>query len=180
MDMDAFMQMATTTRHNRLINTFIGDVLALSRKREIYALQSDCALVYWGQQKEPQLAELIDISKISDVEKFLNLEIEYLDYVQPDFMFFKNNLFLENGKKLRIAGQPDLIVEIWSEENTQREKDFKMSLYKTSPITEHWYIDQDSNKVKCHMGGGQLPDQCLTNILKTQKGLEFDLRYLAI
>ena len=110
----------------------------------------------------------------------MNLEIEYLDYIQPDFMFFKNNLFLENGKKLRIAGQPDLIVEIWSEENTQREKDFKMSLYKTSPITEHWYIDQDSNKVKCHMGGGQLPDQCLTNILKTQKGLEFDLRYLAI
>jgi len=119
MDMDAFMQMATTTRHNRLINTFIGDVLALSRKREIYALQSDCALVYWGQQKEPQLAELIDISKISDVEKFLNLEIEYLDYVQPDFMFFKNNLFLENGKKLRIAGQPDLIVEIWSEEHAK-------------------------------------------------------------
>ena len=178
--MDAFLQMSTTTRHNRLINTFIGDVLALSRKKEIYALQSDCALVYWGKPKEPQLAELIDIAKISDIEKFLNFEIEYLDYVQPDFMFFKDNLFLENGKKLRIAGQPDLVVEIWSEGNTQREKDFKMFLYKTSLTTEHWYIEQDFNKVICYIGGEQLPDQCLKSILKTQKGLEFDLRYLAI
>jgi hypothetical protein len=30
------------------------------------------------------------------------------------------------------------------------------------------------------MGKEQLPYQYLTNILKTQSGLEFDLRYLAI
>lgn len=178
--MDNFMLMPTTTRHNTLINTFIGDVIHLSRKKEIYALQSDCALVYWGQKKEPQLAELIDISKISNVERFLNSEIEHLDYIQPDFMCFKDNPFLENSKKLRIAGQPDLIVEIWSDGNTQREKEFKKFLYKTSLITEHWYIEQDSNKVECYMGSSQLSDQSIKNILRTQKGLEFDLRYLAI
>ena len=178
--MDTFMQMATTTRHNRLINTFIGDVITLSRKKEIYALQSDCALAYWGQQKEPQLAELIDISKISDVEKFLNLEIEYLEYVQPDFMFFKNNLFLENNKKLRIAGQPDLIVEIWSDGNTQNEKNFKMLLYKTSLITEHWYVEQNSNIVECYIGEEKIADKSLKDILRTQSGIEFDLRYLAL
>jgi hypothetical protein len=30
------------------------------------------------------------------------------------------------------------------------------------------------------MGGAQLENQCLTEILRTQRGLEFDLRYLAI
>ena len=178
--MDIFMQMSTTTRHNRLINTFIGDVLNLSRKKEIYALQSDCALVYYGQRKEAQSVELVDATKILDIKGFVNSEIEYLEYVQPDFMSFKDNLFLENGKKLRIAGQPDLIVEIWSEGNTQSEKDFKKYLYSTSNGTEHWYIDQDSNEVICYMGRKQLPDQCLTNILKTQKDIKFDLRYLAI
>ena len=177
--MDMFMPMATTTRHNRLINTFIGDVINLSRKEEIYALQSDCALVFWGQKKEPQLTELVDISKISDMERFLDVEIEHLDYIQPDFMYFKDNLFLENDKNLRIAGQPDLIVEIWSDGNAQAEKNFKMLLYKSSPITEHWYIEQDLNKVECYIGSKQLPEQCLTSILRTQKGLEFDLRYLA-
>ena len=178
--MDIFMPMSTTARHNELINTFIGDVLHLRRKKEIYALQSDCALVYWGQRKEPQSVELIDIAKISDVEKFLSSEIEYLDYVQPDFMSFKHNSFLENGKRLRVAGRPDLVVEIWSDGNTQLEREFKMFLYKSSPTTEHWYIEQDLNKVECYMGKRRLPDQCLTNILRTQKGIEFDLRYLAV
>jgi len=44
----------------------------------------------------------------------------------------------------------------------------------------HWYIEQDSNKVECYIGSEQLPDQCLTKKLRTQKGLEFDLRYLVV
>ena len=36
--MDIFMQMSTTERHNDLISTFIGDILPLKRKKQIYAL----------------------------------------------------------------------------------------------------------------------------------------------
>ena len=174
------MPMSTTDRHNDMVSTFVGDILPLKRKKEIYALQSDCALVHWGERKEPKNMALVNISEIEDTVRFTESTIEYLDYVQPDFMLFKDNPYLKNSKGLRTAGQPDLIVEVWSESNFKAERELKWNLYSTSPITEHWYIEQDSNKVECYMGSEQLPDQCLTNILKTQRGLEFDLRYLAI
>ena len=174
------MQMATTDRHNDMISTFIGDILPLKRKKQIYALQSDCALVHWGEKKESANLALVNISEIEDTVKFIDSTIEYLEYIQPDFMLFKDNPYMKNSKGLRTAGQPDLIVEVWSESNSKAERELKWNLYSTSDITEHWYIEQDLNKVKCYMGSGQLPDQYLTNILKTQRGLEFDLRYLAI
>jgi len=178
--MDIFMPMSTTDRHNDMISTFVGDILPLKRKKEIYALQSDCALVHWGERKEPTNLALVNVSEIEDTLKFMDSTIEYLDYIQPDFMLFKDNLYLKNSKGLRTAGQPDLIVEVWSESNSKAERELKWNLYATSDITEHWYIEQDANGVQCYIGGKQLPDQCLTEILRTQKGLEFDLRYLAI
>ena len=42
------------------------------------------------------------------------------------------------------------------------------------------YIAQDSNKIECYIGKKKISAQYLTDILKTQKGLEFDLRYLVI
>ena len=67
------------------------------------------------------------INEIEDIDDFTKTTINDLDFVQPDFMMFKNN-----------------------------------------------------NKIRCYMGKGQLPDQSLKKILKTQAGLEFDLRYLVI
>ena len=64
--------------------------------------------------------------------------------------------------------------------NTSDDRDFLKFLYSTSDITEHWYIEQDSNTVECYLGKEKLDDQYLTNLLVTQKGFEFDLRYLAI
>ena len=178
--MNNIMPMSTTTRHNRLINTFIGEIYSLFKRKEAYVLQSDCALTYYGQRKEAQSVKLIELLKVSDTEMFLNSDIEYLEYIQPDFFMFKNNPYIENKSGLRIAGQPDLIIEIWSKSNTNDDRDFKLFLYSTSPVTEHWYIDQDSNSIECWIGSQQLPNQSLKNILKTQKGLEFDLCYLAI
>ena len=178
--MDIFMPMSTTDRHNDMINTFIGDVLPLKRKKEIYALQSDCALVHWGERKEPANLALVNISDIEDTAKFVESTIEYLDYIQPDFMLFKDNPYLKNSKGLRTAGQPDLIVEVWSESNSKAERELKWNLYATSDITEHWYIEQDSNDIICYLGNNSLEKQSLLDILVTRGGLEFDLRYLAI
>ena len=178
--MDIFMPMSTTARHNRLVNTFIGDVLHLSKKKEIYALQSDCPLVYWGTKKLPTGFELVDVKNIGNIDHFIENAIMELEYAIPDFMFFKSNPYLENKKQTRTAGRPDLIVEIWSDSNSENDRAFLQNLYATSDITEHWYIEQDSNKVECYMGNRRLSDQCLTKILRTQRGLEFDLRYLAI
>jgi Uma2 family endonuclease len=178
--MDIYMPMSTTKRHNEVINTFVGDILPLRRKREAHAFSEQCALVYWGTKDLPVGFTLVNLEEIEDIERFTNIIIMELHYVQPDFMLFKSNPYLENKYRTRTAGQPDLIVEVWSESNSKNDRAFLQNLYATSPITEHWYIEQDSNQIQCYIGKEQLPDQYLTDILVTQKGLEFDLRYLAV
>lgn len=181
MNMDIYMPMSTTSRHNQLINTFIGDVLSLIRKKEIYALQSDCALVHWGfKSRADDFKYLVDIDNICDVDDFIKTTINDLDFVQPDFMMFKKNKYLCNERETRTAGCPDLIIEVWSKDNSKAERNFKTDLYSSSPAVEHWYIEQDSNEVICYLGKDGLKNQYLTDILVTLGGLEFDLRYLAV
>jgi Uma2 family endonuclease len=178
--MDIYMPMSTTARHNRLTGTFFGTILDLLRKREVYALHEECSLVYWGDKAEPTSLRLVDIAEIEDLVKFKDSVIEDLYYVQPDFMLFKNNPYIENKRQTRTAGCPDLIVEIWSEGNTKNDRAFLQNLYATSDITEHWYIEQDSNEVVCYTGRQKNASKCLNDILVTRGGLQFDLRYLAI
>ena len=178
--MDIYNPMSTTVRHNRITITLSGTVLELLRKKEVHALQEECALVYNGDKKIPNGFNLVDLQRIEDIKHFTDIVIMELHYVQPDFMLFKNNPYLENKHRTRTAGQPDLIVEVWSEGNTRNDKAFLQNLYATSDITEHWYIEQNSNEVICYHGDKRLENQCLTNVLVTRGGLEFDLRYLAI
>jgi len=177
--MNNYNFMSTSLRHNEISSTFMGDVLNIRRSNTAKAYQEEVALIYSGSAKDMEFVKLINVESISDVTDFKTKMDEYY-YVQPDFFIFKDNKQVENKKRTRVAGCPDLIVEIWSANNSEDEKSFKKLLYSSSPTTEHWYIEQDSNKVECYMGGEQFPDQCLTNILRTRKGLEFDLRYLAI
>ena len=177
--MDIYMPMSTTARHNRISMTFAGTVLDMLRKKEVHALSKECSLVYWGKKTEPANISLVNISEIEDITEFEESIIEDLYYVQPDFMLFKHNSYLENKRQTRTAGCPDLIVEIWSDGNTKNDRAFLQNLYATSNITEHWYIDQYSNDVTCYFGRNQINNQFLANILVTRFGLNFDLRYLA-
>ena len=178
--MDIYMPMSTTGRHNRIISTLTGRILDLLEKKEAYALQEECALVYWGDKKELDFVSLVDVNEIEDINKFKSVTINELHFVQPDFMIFKNNPYVGNERETRTAGCPDLIVEVWSENNLKFERDFKLHLYSSSPITEHWYIEQDSNNVACYLGKNRTENQSLFNVLAAHNGLKFDLRYLAI
>jgi len=160
-----------TTLMNRIFNRI--------ESGELLAFQEQCPLVYFGTKELPAGFKLIDAESIKDAQRFLE-NITELEHVKPDFMLFKNNAYLRNKKQTRTAGQPDLIVEVWSESNTDDDRAFLQNLYATSSITEHWYIEQDSNEVICYSGSNRLENQSLVNILVTRSGLEFDLRYLAI
>ena len=87
--MDIIMPMATTGRHNRITTTFSGRILDLQEKKEVYALQEECALVHWGNKSKNDAIKLIDLKDIDDIDEFLKTTIYELDYVQPDFFFFK-------------------------------------------------------------------------------------------
>ena len=179
--MNNYIGMPTTVRHNEITTSLLGEIYNLRKKREVYSLQEQCSVVYYGSTKQKLVQSgLVKIEEIEDIKEFKDYTIYELDYVQPDFVVFKDNKYITDSRGLRTAGQPDLIVEVWSKGNTKSDRMFLQHLYATSDITEFWQIEQDSNTVKCSMGTKKLPEQSLTNVLKSQKGLEFDLRYLAI
>ena len=177
--MGAYMPMATTDRHNEIITALIIKLGSLIEKKEVSVWREECLLVHYGKRTLPESVSLVDIDKLKDVESFIESMGE-LYCVQPDLMLFKQNGFIKNKKRTRTAGFPDLVVEIWSESNDENEQAFKKLLYSTSPKTEHWHIAQDSNDVVCFLGENVLPKQSLTDILRTQNGIELDLRYMAI
>ena len=178
--MDNLVQMSTTGRHNMILQSLVGTIYDLIKKKEVFARQEQYSIVHWGSKRKPSLSVgLVKAEDIEDIENFKNNIIYELDYVQPDFVLFKDNKYITDDRDLRTAGQPDLIVEVWSGGNTKSDRAFLQNLYATSDITEFWQIEQDSNTVKCSLGTVKLPEQSLKNILRTQKGLEFDLRYLA-
>ena len=174
------MPMSSTGRHNRFIMTISSAVIDFLRKKEVYALQEECALVHWGYKGKSDFKALIKISDIEDTTVFIEETINELDYIQPDFLLFKNNTYLHNKNETKIAGCPDLIIEVWSKVNTKVERTFKQDLYASSSVTEHWYIEQDSNEVICYLGNQKNENQYLTDILVSREGFTFDLRYLAI
>ena len=175
-----FMEMSTTIRHNELVMAISSEIRHLIKKKEAYALSEEIPLVFLGTKKEPHFMRLVNIDEIEDINEFTNDIIDELEYVQPDFVLFKNNKHLRNKKGTRTAGYPDLIVEVWSGDNTTYDRKIKFDLYSSSPITEHWYIEQKSNNIVCYYGEKRITNQCLTEILVTRDGLEFDLRDLVV
>jgi len=178
--MDHLLEMSTTGRHNLLTSSLFSRIFDLVVEKKVLARQEQYSIVYYGKKSMPNDVSLVKIEDIEDTEYFLNNTIYELNYVQPDFVLFKDNLYLTDKKDLKTAGQPDLIVEVWSDGNTPEDRAFLQKLYASSITTEFWQVEQDSNMVKCSAGTTELPEQSLENILRTQKGLEFDLRYLAI
>ena len=174
------MPMSTSVRHNRLTCSFFSEIIDMLKKKEINALQEECALVYWGARLKPEPVFLVDINTVDNIGFFKDNTIDDLEYILPDFLVFHKNAYVENRRRTRTAGCPDLIVEIWSDGNTVDEKTFKFNLYSASSVTEHWYIEQDANEVACYLGKQALAVQSIKNVLYTTNGLKFDLRYLAM
>ena len=165
--------MGTTRRHSELVDGFSYVLTGKRINGELNVWSDTVALIHDQHQ-------LINVNEMSRVEerKFV-LTMNKYPYVEPDIMSFQKNVYVDNFKGTRIAGCPDLVIEIWSDSNEEGERQKKFSIYSSSPLTEHWYLDQDKDIVKCYQGKKRLPDQHLLQILKTQEGWEFDLRYLA-
>ena len=178
--MDAYMPMSTTKRHNNIITSLIGELYTLIKQQKIHILHEECSLVHWGRRMELQSLNLVDIDKLEDIEYFKENTINDLYCVQPDFMLFQHNKYIENKNTTRTAGVPDLVIEIWSDGNSNEEQKFKKFLYSTSDKIEHWYVEQDSNEVICFCGEKVLPAQSLSSVLKTKNGIEVDLRHIAV
>jgi len=162
--------MATTDRHSDLVNGFGGEMRQARKNGELVYWTDTVALVY------DEAERLIDINTLTREEEHeVILKLGKFGYFEPDVMVFQKNPYATNRKGTRKAGCPDLVIEVWSDDNKPDEREKKFRVYSSSPHTEHWYVEQESDIVSCYLGGTRLPDQHLKNVLKTQRGLAFDI-----
>ena len=165
-------------RHTKFVGLFYARYLSEYEDDNLFKthhpFKDNTALVYSGGRRIPSASCLLDANGF---DVFPNKRFYT---VEPDFMLFRNNKFLINKAETRVLGQPDLIAEVWSDSNDENERNFKQDLYSTSPITEHWYIEQESNEVVCYLGETRLPSQYLNEPLITRSNIVFDLRRLAL
>ena len=179
MDYSFVNEMATSTRHNHLIASLMLDIGSLFKRKELFPLQENCALVFYGRKMSGEEA-LIEPDDLESIEDFVSYAIHEHDFVQPDFLLFHKNKYVQDVHKLKTAGIPDLVVEVWSKYNRAEEKSMKFRIYSSSDRCEHWYIEQDCNAVECYKGKQKLNSQNLKNALVTTTGLRFDLTHMAL
>ena len=175
--------MATTLRHDELASEIRSEIyhrnISKVRNRAIKLTSGEIALVYEGNINE-EFLWLVDPDTIENTAHFSETVMDELRWVQPDFSMFTDNRYLVNKAGTKIAGRPNLIVEVWSAGNPALERERKFILYSSSPVTEHWYIEQDNNIVSCYLGKERLGDQTLEKVLKTREGMNIDLTHLAL
>ena len=177
--MDLSAKMATYPRHGHLIMSLFPNILNLFKEGLVYPLQEEQILVYSGKKYSGEEA-LVDAGDLADEDKFVNKIIDSLGYIQPDFLFFKDNRYIQSSNGLKTAGVPDLVVEVWSDNNDRWERDFKFRIYSSSEKCEHWYMEQDMNQVERFLGKTKLTSATIKEVMHTTKGIAFDLRHLAL
>ena len=170
------LEMGTTARHHNILQEIYWKIRTFLNNMPVNIFVEQLNLCYMGERKELDSIELLDAKNT----KLDDDTINRLYVVQPDIMLFHFNTFYTNKIETRFVGRPDLLIEVWSDSNSDRDKLFKKKLYSTSDITEHWYIEQNSNEVECWLGQNQLKEQNLHDKLVTKAGIEIDLRHLAL
>jgi len=164
-----YMTMGTTLRHMKILDWFSGFAIKKYEKEPSF----------WYGREQIALIEnhgaLIDVSQLSDEQRqTVRRLMGKARYTYPDFMIFKNNPVIVNDKETRYAGIPDLIIEVWSPNNTDEEKAQKRKLYCTNK-SEFWEFEQDSVKVVCWGKGVNKYEQFMDKPLVTPWGETFDL-----
>ncbi|MCL2015768.1 MAG: Uma2 family endonuclease [Defluviitaleaceae bacterium] len=171
-----YLQMSTPhERHNEMTEVIGGELYILSKQTKMYLRTENKGLCYEPNPLNSNLPRLIDVENITDAA-----ELNDFETFIPDILVFNKNKKMLSENTTKIAGYPDLVIEVWSKWNDKKERLRKQISYSTGKNTEHWYLTQNSNKIECWFEDKQLPNKSLKKVLTTQGGLKLDLRELAL
>jgi len=76
----------------------------------------------------------------------------YLDEInvfQPDILYFSNDR-RSILTKVGVKGAPDLVIEILSPSNANRDREIKRKVYARSGVIEFWIVSPDSRTVEIY------------------------------
>ena len=104
------------------------------------------------------LAEFVETCSLGEVRIApLDVHLPTGDVVQPDIIFVQGNhsSILQDW----IRGVPDLLVEVLSPENPERDRIIKRDLYAANGVREYWIVDDTTRSVEVRSNsGGSYPD----------------------
>lgn len=69
------------------------------------------------------------------------------DIIQPDILYISKNR-IGILKKENVQGAPDLVVEILSPSNKQRDIETKYKLYERHGVREYWIVDPEAKSIE--------------------------------
>lgn len=168
-----YQLMGITYRHTEILAFFDSLFVRRSIQRELWSAREQIALI-------KNNGKLIDLDGLNAEQKEKIAEnINRMKFTYPDYMVFKENPKLMNEHRTRVAGTPDLIIEVWSPFNSPEEKSEKRHLF-IAPKSEFWELDQNSLKILCWKPNGSSYIQYLNRTVKTPWGEELDLTPLAL
>ena len=163
----------TSQRHMYILDYF--SIFALTRSLEDYDFHYGREQIALVENYEA----LIDISKLTDAQRQkLRKVMSKMKYIYPDFMIFKDNPIIINRSETRYAGIPDLIIEVWSDIDSEDQKKYKRNLYCTQK-SEYWEIEEYSPKIVCWNKDGTKYEQFMDKPLLLPWGEELDLSELS-
>jgi len=164
--------MGTTHRHMRILSFLDKLFIEKDLNNELLYGREQIALVR-------NKGKLIDVSTLNDSQQsVVNQHMNAMRIIYPDFMIFKDNPFIFNENKTRIAGVPDLTIEVWSPFNKEAEKVEKRNLF-IAKNSEFWEIEQNSIQILCWRSDGTSYYQYLDEPVITPWQETLDLSPLA-
>ena len=175
------LDFAVLPRHCHLVSSFFADIKPFFVQGKLYPIQDRCRLVYGGERYSGE-EELIDVTIFDTDFSFDDVE-DYLmsrDKIQPDFAYFSTNKFVQNRTTILTAGIPNFVVEVWSIIDMDYDRNHKFRIYSSSDSCEHWYLEDRGEVIHCWKGKSRLPDQHISNLLRTTDNIVFDLRHLVL
>ncbi|MCL1987898.1 MAG: hypothetical protein FWG64_08010 [Firmicutes bacterium] len=174
-----FYESCTPGRQSEILTHIFGQLYG-QLPQSAYLRKGDRDLVYWSDFRE-QSAELVDLSKITDFEHFKDEVMEVMNCLLPDILLFHKQEYIEdNILQTKVAGRPDLIIELRFFRHSEEYTELKNLLYSKSPVTELWQLTLDSNLVKRSIGTTKLKDLSLEEKLYTESGLVVNIPHLAL
>lgn len=168
----------TTDRHAEILSEISFAFRPMARKGLIWESREQIGLVV-------NKNELIDLGLLNGKQlEMLHSNMNKLKCNYPDYMVFqedpnsKSKKKLFNKKRTRVAGIPDLIIEVWSSQNSALDREEKKKLY-AKESNEFWEIVQDNPTITCWKGLNHVYEQRIEEPVTTPWGEVIDLSYLA-
>lgn len=132
------------------------DYLLLPEEKRYELIDGDLYMIPAPRPRHQFISQRIGIPLVQFVEERnlgrvifapCDIYLSQQDVVQPDILFISSDR-LPIIKEPYIQGAPDLVVEVISPSDPERDRDLKRKLYSRYGVREYWIVDPEAKTIE--------------------------------